>query len=163
MRAMASDIAQRNLAFFAPRTRMRSGFIRRAEIIPLLEYLILSHAPAKSRRGEDGRAVALDMLIEPDAGAGLGYDRCERGLADLKWIAPKIVAVEFDEVEGVEQYALVSALVTDEIERGNAVVIASDSFAIDDAGARAQAGQSIDDQRKATGEIIARTAVEPHS
>ena len=52
---------------------------------------------------------------------------------------------------------------SDEIERGNAVVIASDSFAIDDAGARTQASQSIDDQRKATGEIIARTAVEPHS
>jgi hypothetical protein len=31
--------------------------------------------------------------------------------------------------------ALVSAVVTDEIERGNAVVIASDRFAIDDAGA----------------------------
>jgi nucleoside-diphosphate-sugar epimerase len=32
---------------------------------------------------EDGRAIALDVLVEPDAGAGLGYDRCERGLADL--------------------------------------------------------------------------------
>jgi hypothetical protein len=43
------------------------------------------------------------MLIEPDAGAGLGYDRCERGLADLKRIAPQVVAVQFDEVEGVEE------------------------------------------------------------
>jgi len=50
--------------------------------------------------GEDGRAVALDMLIEPDAGAGLGHDRCERGLADLKRIAPQVIAVQFDEVEG---------------------------------------------------------------
>jgi hypothetical protein len=31
--------------------------------------------------GEDGRAVALDMLVEPDTGTGLGQDRCERGLA----------------------------------------------------------------------------------
>jgi hypothetical protein len=37
--------------------------------------------------GEDGRAVALHMLIEPDARAGLGHDRCERGLAHLKRIA----------------------------------------------------------------------------
>jgi hypothetical protein len=36
--------------------------------------------------GEDGRAVAFQMLVEPDAGTGLGHDRCERGLADLKWI-----------------------------------------------------------------------------
>src|SRR5262249_51675223 len=39
--------------------------------------------------GEDSRAVALDMLVEPDAGAGLGHDRCERSLADLKRIAPQ--------------------------------------------------------------------------
>jgi uncharacterized protein YjbI with pentapeptide repeats len=37
--------------------------------------------------GEDGLAVAFDMLGEPDAGAALGHDRCERGLADLKRIA----------------------------------------------------------------------------
>jgi hypothetical protein len=33
--------------------------------------------------GEVGRAVTLDMLVEPDAGAGLGQDGCERGLAQL--------------------------------------------------------------------------------
>ena len=90
--------------------------------------------------GEDGRAVAFDMLVEPDARAGLGHDRCERGLADLKWITPQVVAVQLNEVEGVEEYVLVSAVVTDEIERGNAVVIAGDSFTIDDAGARALSG-----------------------
>ena len=55
--------------------------------------------------------------------------------------APQVIAVQFDQVEGVEEYAVVSAVVTDEIERGNAVVIASDSFAVDDAGARTQASQ----------------------
>ena len=59
--------------------------------------------------------------------------------------------------------AIVSAVVTDEIERGNAVVIASDSFAIDDAGARAQPRERINDQREAVGEVIAGTAVEPHT
>ena len=58
--------------------------------------------------------------------------------------------------------AVVSALVTDEIERGNAVVIAGDSLAIDNAGARAQACQRLDDQRESVGEVIARTAIEPH-
>jgi hypothetical protein len=38
-------------------------------------------------------AVAFDMLVEPDAGASLGQDRCERGLADLKRIAPQVVAI----------------------------------------------------------------------
>ena len=63
------------------------------------------------------------MLIGADAGLGLGHNRRERGLTDLKRIAPQIVAVQFDEVEGVEEDAVVSALVTDEIERGDAVVI----------------------------------------
>src|SRR5262245_41105025 len=78
--------------------------------------------------GEDGRAVALDMLVEPDASAGLGHDRCEFGLSDFQWITPQIVAVQLDEVEGIEEYALVGAVVPDEIERGNAVVIAGDSL-----------------------------------
>jgi hypothetical protein len=52
--------------------------------------------------GEDGRAVAFDMLIEPHAGASLGQHARERGLADLKRIAPEVVAVQLDEVESVE-------------------------------------------------------------
>ena len=49
--------------------------------------------------GEDGRAVALDMLVEPETGTGLGQDRCERGLADLQRITAQVVAVQLDEVE----------------------------------------------------------------
>jgi len=41
------------------------------------------------------------MFVEPDAGLGLGHDRCELGLADRKRIAPQIVAVQFDQIEGV--------------------------------------------------------------
>jgi len=50
--------------------------------------------------GEEGRAVAFDIFIEPDARAGLGHDRRERGLADFERIAPQVVAVQLDEVEG---------------------------------------------------------------
>jgi len=94
------------------------------------------------------------MLVEPDAGLGFGHDRCERGLTDLKRIAPQVVAVQLDEVEGVEEDAPVSALVPDEIERGDTVVIASDRLAIDDAGARAQASQGLGDEREAMGEVV---------
>ena len=54
------------------------------------------------------------------------------------------------------------AAVANEIERGNAVVIAGDGFAVDNAGARAQPGERINDEREAVGEVIARTAVKPH-
>ena len=48
-------------------------------------------------------------------------------------------------VEGVEEYALVSAVVPDEIERGNAVVVASNCLPINDAGARTQTCQRLSD------------------
>ena len=58
---------------------------------------------------------------------------------------------------------VVSAVVTNEIERGNAVVIAGDSFTIDDAGARAQPGERINYQWEAAGEVVARTAIPPRA
>ena len=45
---------------------------------------------------------------------------------------------------------------------GDTVVIAGDSFALDDAGARAQACQGLDNQREAMGEVVARTAIEAY-
>jgi hypothetical protein len=58
---------------------------------------------------EDGRTVALDMLVEPDAGASLGHDRCERGLADLKRIAPQVVAV----LSGAEEMTVTESICGD--------------------------------------------------
>ena len=77
--------------------------------------------------GEDGRAVALDMLIEPDAGAGLGHDRRERRLAHLQRITPEVIAVQLDQVEGVQERAVIMAAVANEIERGHAIIIAGDA------------------------------------
>src|SRR5215470_18625036 len=57
--------------------------------------------PAPSCRHGRRPSGHLDILVEPDAGAGLDHDRCERGLADLKRIAPQVVAVGLDQVEGV--------------------------------------------------------------
>ena len=41
--------------------------------------------------GENGRAVAFNMLVEPDTGAGLGQDGCERRLADLERVTAQVV------------------------------------------------------------------------
>jgi hypothetical protein len=35
------------------------------------------------------------MLVEPDAGAGLGKERGQRDLSDLKRLAAQVVAVQF--------------------------------------------------------------------
>jgi hypothetical protein len=83
--------------------------------------------------GEDRRAVAFNMLVESDAGAGLGQDRCERGLADLERVTPQVIAVQLDQVEGVQEHVPVMLAVADTLERCEPVVIARDGFPIDDA------------------------------
>jgi hypothetical protein len=88
--------------------------------------------------GEDSRAVAFQMLVEAQAKASFGQRTSKRGLAHFQGIAPQVVAVQFDQVEGVEKYALIRPVMADEVERGNALVIAGNRFAIDDAGAGAQ-------------------------
>jgi len=82
---------------------------------------------------EDGRAVAFDMIIEPDAVSSLGQDRCERGLADLERVTAQVVAVQFDQVEGVQEHFPIMLAVADTLERCEPVVIARDGFPIDDA------------------------------
>ena len=82
--------------------------------------------------GEDGRAVAFDMLVGR-AKASFGQHTSKRSLAHFQRITPHVVAIQLDQVEGVEKGVTVMASVADTVERGNAVVVAGDSFAIDDA------------------------------
>jgi len=62
---------------------------------------------------------ATAPIVEAQAKAGFGQHTSKRGLAHFQRITPQVVAVQLDQVESVEEYPLVSAVVTDEIERGN--------------------------------------------
>jgi hypothetical protein len=66
--------------------------------------------------GKDGRAIALDMLVEPDAGASLGQHARKRGLADLESVTAQVVAVQLDQVEGVQEHVAVMLAVADALE-----------------------------------------------
>jgi len=57
--------------------------------------------------GGDGWAVAFHVLVEAQAKASFGQRTSKRGLADLKRIAPQVVAVQFDQVEGVQERAVI--------------------------------------------------------
>src|SRR5262249_17780644 len=63
--------------------------------------------PHLASMGEDGRAVPFDVLVEPDAGTGLSQDR--RALAELKRIAPQVVAIELDQVERPHEHVRITA------------------------------------------------------
>jgi hypothetical protein len=54
------------------------------------------------------------------------------------------------------------APVADAVEHCEPVVIAGNRLAVDDARAGAQVFQRLDNQGEAVGEVVARTAIEPH-
>ncbi len=83
----------------------------------------------------------------------------ERTVRWLDGLAPQVIAVKLDQVEGVEEDACVMPPVTDAIEARHAVVITGDRFSVDSAGARADEG--LDDQRETTGQVVPGAAVEP--
>ena len=56
---------------------------------------------------EDDRPVDLEMLIERDPVAGVLEQIGERGLAALDRLPPKVLAVEFDQIESAEHGGVV--------------------------------------------------------
>jgi hypothetical protein len=94
--------------------------------------------------------LAVFVLIEPDARTSLGQHRGEVRLADFERIAAQVVAVQLYQVEGVQKHPGIVVAVAKKIEGCNAVVITGDRLAVDDAGARAQTSEGLDDQREAT-------------
>jgi hypothetical protein len=65
-----------------------------------------------------------------------------------------VVPVQLDEVEGPQEDAIAMAPVPHVLEADDAIVAAADRLAVDDAGACAQAGESLDDQREAARQIV---------
>jgi hypothetical protein len=78
--------------------------------------------------------LMLKVLIQPQARTGLGQDGGERGLPHLKRVAAEVVAVQFDQVEGVQEDAGVIAPVADAVEAWHLVIVAAYRLAVDDAG-----------------------------
>jgi hypothetical protein len=65
---------------------------------------------------EDGRPVALNVLVPSDTVANLGQHPSEGGLADIERITSEVVAVQFDELERVEEYGVIIAPMANVVE-----------------------------------------------
>src|SRR5262249_21785526 len=57
--------------------------------------------------GEDGRPVALQVLVEAQAKASFGQHTSKHGLAHFQGITPHVVAIQLDQVESVEEGTVV--------------------------------------------------------
>jgi hypothetical protein len=86
----------------------------------------------------------------------------ERGLPHVERVATQIVAVELDQVEGIQEHSVIMLVVPDPIEGCDPVVTACDCLAVDDAGPRAQPRERFHDQREAMGQVVTWPAVELH-
>ena len=85
---------------------------------------------------------SADVLVETQAGGGTPQHRDERGLARFERFAPQVVAVQLDEVEGVQEHPVVMAAVADPVEARHAVVIATHGLAVDEERGRKRASDS---------------------
>src|SRR5262245_31232469 len=54
---------------------------------------------------EHGRTISLDVFIEPQARSGTPQYRCQRGLPCIERLPPQVVAVQLDQVEGIQEDA----------------------------------------------------------
>src|ERR1700724_2576748 len=111
---------------------------------------------------EDIRAVCLQVLIQSQAQRRSREQAAECCLAHDERIAAQIIAVEFDQVKGVEENAIIVVPVTDAVERRYPILAARDRLSVDDAGPGAQLGDRLDDERESVGQVIAWPAIELH-
>jgi hypothetical protein len=86
----------------------------------------------------------------------------KRRLAYGERISAHVLAVNLDRVEGTEEDAFIVMPMPDAVEARDAVLAARHRLAVEDAGARAQPSERLDDEREAVGQVGARPAVELH-
>ena len=80
--------------------------------------------------------VVLDVLVQPQPRCRPREDAGERCLPHNERIASKIIAIKFDQVEGIQERAVSMVPVPDEVERCDAVITARDRLSVNDAGMR---------------------------
>ena len=100
---------------------------------------------------EHDRSVLLDVFIQSQARRRTRENVAEQCFAGGERVAPQVVTVEFDKVEGVQENALIVALAADALEVRDSMIVTGDRLSVDDARAQGQLGQSLDNEREAVG------------
>ena len=86
------------------------------------------------------------MLIEANAGRAATQQAGERSLANFNRFAPQVLAVELQQVEGVQEDVRACGLFAQSLEHRHAAIIAGDGLAVDQTGARPELVRGLDDQ-----------------
>jgi hypothetical protein len=81
--------------------------------------------------------LMVEVLVESDAVRCTRQYAFKGGLAHGKRIAPHVIPVEFDQIEGPHKHVPIVPAVSNTVERGDAVIPTRDGFPVDNAGALA--------------------------
>ena len=81
---------------------------------------------------EDDFAVAVEMLVEGDTVAGVAEKGRQRVLSILKPCPAKVLAVEFDQIEGAQHGGVVAKPIPESVEYREAAFVDHDGLAVHD-------------------------------
>jgi len=101
-------------------------------------FLGATFLPLNELTRPPGRPIALsptdlsNALVPSDTVANLGQQRSEGGFADIERITSEVVAVQFDQVERVEEYVAIIAPIANVVEGCDTIVVEDDCLAVDD-------------------------------
>jgi hypothetical protein len=87
---------------------------------------------------ENDLTVALEVLVVLDAGRRLREQLFEPRLARMQPLRPKILAIEFEQIEGIEEGLAVMSAAVEPFKDRHARVIATNGLAVDRHGCRPQ-------------------------
>ena len=110
---------------------------------------------------EDDGALAAEMLVQGNSIGRASQVASEPMLAVLYWRPSQIFAVDLKKVEGTQDYARVVAMAPDQLEHGEALVVAGDGLAIDQARAPRKRCHGRRGKRKPLGEVISVAGNKP--
>jgi hypothetical protein len=80
---------------------------------------------------EDDSTIAGEMLVEGDPVARSAKQIGEHGFAALKRLPPKVLPVQFDQVESTEHDGIVILAIAEEVEDREPVLIDDDRLAVE--------------------------------
>src|SRR6516165_10321860 len=119
-----------------------AGTVARAE--PLRHDAFEAHLAGVP---EYALAIMGEVLVQTQPRKAPTQQARELRLARLQRLAPQILAIQFEEIEGVEEDMLARRLAPQPFEHREPVLIAGDRLAIDQAGTHLEPVNGLDDKR----------------
>src|SRR5262249_8692030 len=104
-----------------------------------------------------------DVVVDLQPYRRLGEQPDQQHLATLDGLAPQVITIKLNEIEGVEEYAPVIAPVAQPVKYRQAVVVASYGLAIDQARRSLERERGAHDQREASGPVVPVASEKPHA